>query len=100
MQFLYVLIATCLTFAGLIYVDDNRRRSSQKQPTPLHVKAAIFFSLLLLFFGIFYWMDEGTASTDPVRSARGGGATRQTGHNDTNLVKCIKEDCHPGIAPF
>ena len=100
MQFLYVIIVTCLAFAGLIYVDDNRRKSAQKQPTPWHIKAAIFFSLLLLFFGIFYWMDDGTK---PVERGTGNGNARGGrggGQMDSNLVKSIREDCHDGIAPF
>lgn len=98
MQWLYVFLATFLTFAGLIYVDNNRRRDRNEEPTSTAARIGIFFSLLLLFFSLFYWFDDSVAGDESKQSLSSkGGAVRIP---EVSRVQRIPEDCHDGVPPF
>lgn len=96
MQWVFILLATSITFAILTYMDDKRRVEQHEPKATLTAKVAIFFSLLLIFFGIFYWFDDGAIKV-PSKKAEGGGASVIT---ESQRIQNIKEDCYDGIAPF
>lgn len=99
MQWVFVLLATLATVAALTYLDDKRRTERQEPKAPLTTKAAIFFSVLLIYIGIFYWFDEDTKKSSKSRH-EGGSASASTITTDTERIQNIKEDCYDGRIPF
>lgn len=98
MQIAYVAIATVLTSAALFYIEDQRRASAQKEPASLATKGAIFFFLLLIFCGVFYWFDESIGGDGEASGGSGQGAAARVA--ESTRVRGIPEDCHDGIPPF
>jgi hypothetical protein len=104
MQWIYVLLATGVTFAGLIYVHRKQRKSENEElPTPM--KLAMFFSLFLIYFGIFYYFDDESPKMKPFDL----GFKHSAGHAsppeaevlpEISRIRNIREDCYEGIAPF
>lgn len=93
------MLATAVTFATLMYIESQRREKDHRSPTPTTTKAAIFFSVLLIYFGIFYWFDESQGK--PVSG--GGGKSigvKEGAVTESARIQNIKEDCHDGIPPF
>lgn len=93
MQWVYVLLATALTFVALMHIDD-RRRSPENPGLTTSAKVAIGFVIFLIFAVIFYYFDDPSSAES---SKRGGGVEQVT---EASRIRNIREDCHDGIAPF
>ena len=93
MQWAFVLLASIMTSAILITLDDRRRAQANTEPSNNGTKAAIVFVMLLVFSCIFFWFDSNTPDKGSRKSVGGGAA-------ESVRIQNIREDCHDGLPPF
>lgn len=97
MQWHFVVLASIVTSAILITLDDRRRQQAQTEPSSNGMKAAIVFAMILVFSCIFYWFDVGTSGGG---NEQGRGDSHGGGNSESQRIQNIREDCHDGIPPF
>jgi hypothetical protein len=105
MQWLYIILLTAVTFAALSHIDDKRRENEGQAPAQFTTKLAIFFTLLLIYFGIFHLFSDTTKAPKSARTTDGGAIAMESAQraevSDVSRIRDIRgEDCHSGIPPF
>jgi hypothetical protein len=62
-------------------------------------QAALLFFLLVIFVGIFYWLDVGSVfSSSPATTSSGGASLSQ--EYEREFIKTIREDVTVGVPNF
>ena len=87
-----------------LYVDSRRATHNPKKNAGLStpMKAGVFFTLFLIYFGIFYYFEDAAAKPKVpfnLGFSKGGGNEPQI--TEASRIQGIRnEDCYDGIAPF
>ena len=105
MQWAFILLATGVTFAVLLYVDNRRASQNPEKSVGLTIpmKAGVFFTLFLIYFGVFYYFEDAAVKPLKLGFSKGGGDVHgnKSQITEASRIQGIRnEDCHDGIAPF
>jgi len=109
MKMFMVIVCTAITYYVLITTQLKKPAAT---PVTLSTKLGVFFFLLVIFVGLFYWLDVGAALTTGGKAGGGGAgagkgemgsgeSARDMGEAfESNLVSSIREEVDVGITPF
>lgn len=99
MKLIFAVICALVSFAILRNYRSKPNSEEEPQTRSLGSEAALFFFLLVVFIGVFYWLDIGNifGSSNTAQKLPGGGSNIEY---EREFIKNIREDVNVGMPNF
>ncbi|NBO72940.1 hypothetical protein EBV26_21095 [bacterium] len=96
-KILLVIFATALTF----YLLRDKMKTHVNEKSNMQNQAILVFFLLVIYIGIFFWLDITSILFSQKTGGKSGEVTMQNKTNiEHNIVTSLREELDTGIVPF